>query len=309
VDKRALLIRFSSLGDVVLTSCLFEPLIKRGYKPYLLTHPPYGELFLEDPRVEVIQIRKDELFNRLDLLRGFDLYLDLHKNLKTFILRLLLRGNWKSYKKESLRRRLALRFPIFRKPYSVVSAYLKAIGEEGYRPSLFISEERLELLKKNYGEGFVALGPGARYKKKRYPFFRELALRLEREGFKVVLVGSPGECEGFERTNAQNLCGKLSLLDTAGIIKLAKVFVGNDSRLLHVARAVGTKAVQIYGATHPTLGFSLLPEEGKVIIKNLPCQPCTLHGKGECKYRTYECLQIPPEEVLKEVKALAFQGD
>jgi ADP-heptose:LPS heptosyltransferase len=130
VDKRALLIRFSSLGDVVLTSCLFEPLIKRGYKPYLLTHPPYGEPFLEDPRVEVIQIRKDELFNRLDLLRGFDLYLDLHKNLKTFILRLLLRGSWKSYPKESLRRRLALRFPIFRKPYSVVSAYLKAIGKK-----------------------------------------------------------------------------------------------------------------------------------------------------------------------------------
>jgi ADP-heptose:LPS heptosyltransferase len=148
VDKRALLIRFSSLGDVVLTSCLFEPLIKRGYKPYLLTHPPYGEPFLEDPRVEVIQIRKDELFNRLDLLRGFDLYLDLHKNLKTLVLRLLLRGSWKSYPKESLRRRLALRFPIFRKPYSVVSAYLKAIGEEGYRPSLLISEERLELLKK-----------------------------------------------------------------------------------------------------------------------------------------------------------------
>jgi ADP-heptose:LPS heptosyltransferase len=208
-----------------------------------------------------------------------------------------------------LRRRLALRFPIFRKPYSVVSAYLKAIGEEGYRPSLFISKERLEMLKKTYGEGFVALGPGARYKKKKYPFFRELAFELEREGFRVVFVGIPGECEGFEKTNAQNLCGKLSLLDTAGIIKLAKVFVGNDSGLLHVARAVGTKAVQIYGATHPTLGFSLLPEEGRVIIKNLPCQPCTLHGKGECRYRTYDCLQIPPEEVLKEVRALASQGD
>ncbi len=288
----------------MLTSCLFEPLLKRGYKPYLLTHPPYDELFLEDPRVKVIGLKKDELFKSLDLLRGFDLYLDLHKNLKTLALRLLLGGNWKSYPKESLRRRLALRFSVFRKPYSVVEAYLRSIGEKGYRPSLLISEERLKKLRKTYGEDFVVLCPGARYKKKKYPFFKELALELEREGFKVVLVGSEGECEDFEEGKVKNLCGRLSLLDTAGIIKLGKVFVGNDSGLLHVARAVGTKAVQIYGATHPTLGFSLFPEEGVVVLRNLPCQPCTLHGRGDCRYGTYHCLQIPPEEVLREVKAL-----
>ena len=305
MDKKALIIRFSSLGDVVLTSCLFEPLIKRGFKPHLLTYPPYGEIFKDDPRVEVIELRKDEVFKNLERLKGFDLYLDMHKNLKTFMLKLLLGGFWRSYSKESIRRRLAIKFKAFRTSYSVVDSYLRAIGEKGYRPSIVLSEDRLNRLKQTYRQGFVAISPGARYKKKRYPYFVKVAERLREKGIRVVFVGAQGECEGMD--GFENLCGKLSLLDTAGIIKLAKVFVGNDSGLLHIARAVKTKAVQIYGGTHPTLGFSLFPEEGKVIIKNLPCQPCTLHGKGECKYSTYECLEIPPEIVVDEILKLTSQ--
>ncbi|WP_333784238.1 glycosyltransferase family 9 protein [Thermocrinis sp.] len=305
MDKKALIIRFSSLGDVVLTSCLFQPLIDRSYKPYLLTHPPYGEIFKDDPRVEVIELRKDELFKNLERLKGFDLYLDMHKNLKTLLLKLILGGTWKSYSKESIRRRLAIKFKAFRTPYSVVDSYLRAIGEKGYRPSIVLSEDRLNRLKQTYGEGFVAISSGARYKKKRYPYFVKVAEKLRKKGIRVVFVGAQGECDGVE--DAENLCGKLSLIDTAGIIKLAKIFVGNDSGLLHIARAVKTKAVQIYGGTHPTLGFSLFPEEGKVIIKNLPCQPCTLHGKGECKYKTYECLEIPPEIVVDEILKLTSQ--
>ncbi len=305
MDKKALIIRFSSLGDVVLTSCLFEPLIKKGYRPYLLTHPPYGEIFKDDPRVEVIELRKDEIFKNLEKLKGFDMYLDMHKNLKTLMLRLLLRGFWKSYSKQSVRRRLAIRLEALRIPYSVVDSYLRAIGERGYRPSIILSEDRLNRLKQTYGEGFVVLSPGARYRKKRYPYFTEVAEKLKEKGFRVIFVGAQGECDEID--GLENLCGKLSLIDTAGIIKLAKVFVGNDSGLLHISRAVKTKAVQIYGGTHPTLGFSLFPEEGKVMVKNLPCQPCTLHGKGECRYGTYECLEIPPENVVDEVIKLIFQ--
>jgi len=309
VDKRALIIRFSSLGDVVLTSCLFEPLIKRGYKPYLLTYPPYGEIFLDDPRVQVIELRKNEIFKNFERLKGFDLYLDVHKNLKTLLLRFFLGGNWKSYSKDSIRRRLAIKLKSFRKPYSVVDAYLNTIGERGYRPSIVISQSRLERLKEAYGLDFVALSPGARYKKKRYPFFREVIEGLLGKGFGVVLVGASGECDVKERDGLYNLCGRLSLLDTAAVIKLAKVFIGNDSGLLHVARAVGTKAIQIYGGTHPTLGFSLFEDEGKVLIKNLPCQPCSLHGRGECKYGDYRCLRIPPEEVIDQTLRLISQED
>jgi len=84
-----------------------------------------------------------------------------------------------------------------------------------------------------------------------------------------------------------------------GVIKGAELFVGNDSGLLHCARAVKTKAIEIYGGTHPTLGFSLYPDEGKVFCKCLDCQPCDIHGKGNCKMGNYECLNIPPIKIFE----------
>lgn len=92
----------------------------------------------------------------------------------------------------------------------------------------------------------------------------------------------------------------------AGIIKGASLFIGNDSGLLHLARAVGAKAIQIYGGTHPTLGFALEPQEGVYLFKGLYCQPCDLHGKGSCRLGEYPypCLDIAPEEVFAVAKRL-----
>ena len=175
MDKRALIVRLSSLGDVVLTSCLVDPLLEMGYKPYLLTLEPFGEVFLEDPRLEVFQVKKQELFRKdtLQRLKGFDLYLDMHKNLRTLLLRIRLGGKWKSYNKQSLRRRLSVYFKSMRKPYSVVKAYLESIGYREGRPKIIISEERLRLWKERLGD-YVCIAPGARYEKNRYPHFEGL---------------------------------------------------------------------------------------------------------------------------------------
>ncbi len=311
--KKALIIRFSSLGDVVLTSVVIDPLIELGFEPYLLTFKPYDELFYDDNRLKVIGVKKEELFKREFLERlkkeNFSLFLDLHKNLKTLLLRLFLKGEWRSYKKESIRRRLAVKFKAFRKRYYVTESYLKTLNVKNFKPfpKILVSEERLKKLKETLPENFIVLSHGARYRKKRYPYFDKLAELIEKEGFNVVWIGS--EEEGREVPEiGLNLCGKLSLTDVLGVIKLARAFVGNDSGLLHCARAVGTKAIQIYGGTHPTLGFSLYPEEGEVIIKGLSCQPCDIHGKGKCKFGTYECLEIPPEEVFKRLMKLIIKS-
>jgi ADP-heptose:LPS heptosyltransferase len=306
VDKRALIVRFSSLGDVVLTSCLIDPLIKMGYRPVLLTFTPYGEPFLEDPRLEVLQVSKEELFKvqTIDKLRGFDLYIDLHKNLKSFLLRLMLGGVWVSYRKESLRRRLAVYLKSFRKPYSVVDAYMQSIGVSSGRPKILISQERLELWEERLGKGYVCIGPGARYEKKRYPYFKRVVELLTEHGYSVVLLGDSRDRAYTEGWKGVNLCGELELLDVMAVLKNSSLFIGNDSGLLHMARAAGIKAIQVYGGTHPTLGFSLSEGEGKVIIKGLQCQPCHIHGRGSCKFGNFPCLQIEPSEVFRE--ALSF---
>ncbi|RLJ70482.1 ADP-heptose:LPS heptosyltransferase [Hydrogenivirga caldilitoris] len=311
--KKALIVRLSSLGDVVLSSVLIEPLIRGGYKPFLLTFKPYHTLFEDDWRVSTIPTTRDEIFSKelIDTLRQhhFDLFIDVHKNLRTLWLRRKLGGKWLSYKKDSLRRRLAVRFSRFRRPYFVTESYLEALGDIGRGavplPKIILSDERLERLQEVLpSEEFITFGAGARYKKKRYPYFKELALLLKENNFEVVWLGDEKDRKELGEVEGVNLCGKLSLPDVLGVIKLSRVFIGNDSGLLHCARAVGTPALQIYGGTHPTLGFSLYPEEGRVIIKNLECQPCDLHGRGECKFGDYRCLDIEPGYVFKEALML-----
>jgi ADP-heptose:LPS heptosyltransferase len=303
VDKKALVVRLSSLGDVVLASCVIDPLLELGYKPYLLTFRPYGDIFAEDPRLEVIQVSREALFSKelLHKLRGFDLYVDLHRNLRTFLLRLRLGGRWEVYRKESIRRRLAVYSGFFRKPYSVVKAYAEAIGAKDAKPRIVLSEERLRSWESKLGKDYVCIGPGARYEKKRYPYFRELAGLFLKAGYRVVLVGDARDRRLTEGWEGINLCGELSLLDVSAVIKKASVFIGNDSGLLHIARAVGTPAVQVYGGTHPTLGFAVSEGEGTYLLKGLYCQPCDLHGKGGCRLGDYPypCLRIDPHLVFE----------
>ncbi len=312
--KKALIVRLSSLGDVVLTSVVIDPLIEKGFKPYILTFKPYDEIFEDDWRVTPIGVEKRDLFKKetLEDLKEhrFSLFIDLHKNLKTLRLRLVLGGRWVSYKKDSLRRRLAVRFPKFRTPYYVTESYLRAIGitDSRHLPRVEVSQERLEKLSEILPkEKFVVIGAGARYKKKAYPRYRELADLIRKAGFEVVWVGDEKDREVLGEVEGVNLCGDLRIPDVMGVIKLADVFVGNDSGLLHCARAVGTPAVQIYGGTHPTLGFSLYPEEGRVILKSLECQPCDIHGKGECRRGDLSCLDIDPSHVFSEMLSLVSE--
>ena len=312
--NKALIIRLSSLGDVTLASVVIDPLLEAGFKPYFLTFKPYDSLFEDDWRVTTISadrqnILKKDFIQRLKAM-NFDLYIDLHRNLRTLYLKTKLGGKWLSYKKESLRRRLAVRLPFLRKPYYVTQSYLSTIRDitEDKRsplPRIEVSEERLQKVSEFIPSGeFVAIAPGARYRKKRYPYYSAVARLLKDAGIEVLWIGDESDRALVPPDVGINLCGELSLTDLLAVLKLACVLVGNDSGPLHLARAVGTKCVQIYGGTHPTLGFSLLPEEGEVIIRNLPCQPCDIHGKGNCRYGDYRCLDIPPEAVSEKTLSL-----
>ncbi len=328
--KRVPLIRLSSLGDVVLTSALFEPLTLNGFKPILITFEPYGGLFSEDPRVEVVEIPKKGFFkNLLSLKRDLQklepfAVLDLHSNPKSWLLKKLLKAPVKvSYDKRSLFRRFCVLLNRFgfaeglkEKPFSVVNAYadtLKGLGIEvsDPRPKILLNDlKRKETLKKFSLEGkkFVVLGVGARYKKKLYPHFKELSKLLRKEGFEVVLIGDKKDLKMTESWKSViNLCGKLSLIESLHILSGAVGFIGNDSGATHMARAVGTKVLTIFGGTHPCLGFAPFPDEGAFLKPKTSCSPCDLHGKGKCG-RNYECIDHDPKEVLEKFLTLIGQN-
>ena len=86
--------------------------------------------------------------------------------------------------------------------------------------------------------------------------------------------------------------------------------VSNDSAALHMGRAVKVPVLAIFGPTHPAFGFAPYEDEGVAVTRNLPCSPCSVHGKTRCKRR--ECFDIPPEEIAVKFLSLvesAEKGD
>ncbi|RUM61635.1 MAG: glycosyl transferase [Persephonella sp.] len=315
------MIRFSSLGDVILASSLLDPLYNLDIKVDFLTFKPFGEIFKEDYRLnKLIEVDKKEL-KTLSQIKSFannlkkenyDYILDIHSNLRTFSISLFSRIKTIRYKKNSIKRRLFLYKP-FRKflinqNFNVLFAYLetlKLFGEKNYkkyRPRLILHSDDFKGVN-NLPKNFVVIGSGARYKNKIYPYFNKVSQILLENGFNVVLVGSKDD-KNLDRNvypkEVIDLRGELSLRQSMAVISKAVGSISNDSAVAHLSRAVQTPVLMIYGATHPYFGFAPLEDEGDFIIKNLSCQPCDLHGRKECKFKSLYCLNIEPSLVVNK---------
>jgi len=318
---KVLIIRFSSLGDVILASSLLDPLYNLDIKVDFLTFKPFGEIFKEDYRLnKLIEVDKKELktisqiksFTNNLKKENYDYILDIHSNLRTFSISLFSRIKTIRYKKNSIKRRLFLYKPFRRflinQNFNVLFAYLetlKLFGEKNYkkyRPRLILHSDDFKGVN-NLPKNFVVIGSGARYKNKIYPYFNKVSQILLENGFNVVLVGSKDD-KNLDRNvypkEVIDLRGELSLRQSMAVISKAVGSISNDSAVAHLSRAVQTPVLMIYGATHPYFGFAPLEDEGDFIIKNLSCQPCDLHGRKECKFKSLYCLNIEPSLVVNK---------
>ncbi len=315
-----LVIRFSSLGDVVLASSVFDSL-SRHFSVDFLTFKPYGEIFYNDPRIsKVIEVERKSLRNFKNLidfsktLKKYDLIVDLQVNLRSILITKLAKVKTVRYEKNSVRRRLVLYFKgLKRKQLFVPKMYCTAVEKilkraENCFPKIFLDEQEVKRIKNKLNLGkFAVIVPGAKWKEKIYPYFGEVAKLFKNKGLEVVVLGGKEDeevCKSVESVcGGINLCGKLSLRESASVMKLASVVVSNDSAGVHLARAVSTPVVAIFGPTHPVFGFAPSPEEGVAITLDLDCSPCSLHGKTKCKHR--KCLEIPPELVVEKALEVA----
>jgi len=311
-------IRFSSLGDIILTTAVVEALYDNNIKASFITLDNFKILFEEDYRLEkVISVKKDKLKTIKDIknfakkLSDFDLILDLHSNLRSLLISIFSGSKTIRYDKKSIQRRLLTK-PFFKKfvnleNFSVVDSYLDTLKAlkinnlEKYKPKIIISNN--DRPNTNIPENFIAIGTGARYKGKIYPYYKEVINLLKKEGFNIVILGSKEDIEKDKNIykDVLDLRGKLSIRESLYVLSKAKLTISNDSAIAHMSRAVNTKVLMIYGATHPYFGFYPLKDEGDYLFANLPCQPCDLHGKKECKFKNYKCFEeIKPKLVVEK---------
>ena len=329
---KILVIRFSSLGDIVLISPLFQK-IKDIYPDShlsFLTDKKYVELFKNDPNVDRIIPYDVSLENSIYLLRFlkrvrkeyYDIIIDCHKIPRSLLFFLFARGGKRrKIKKYSIERRLMVRRHSIKTIPHVVKRYLATIdgrNKSNYKPKIFLDmDERKKikyLLKEKQGKRrIVGIVPGASKKTKMWELekLRELTYRLIEKDYFIIFFGNMRENEIVRKIidglgdSYLDLSGKTSIRELALFIEACDVLFTTDSGPMHIAVAVGTSVVTIFGPTVPEFGFSPMGNDSVIISKELACRPCSLHGTDTCPLGHHNCMRlIEVREVIMEIERM-----
>jgi ADP-heptose:LPS heptosyltransferase len=312
-------IRFSALGDVLLTLPVLGPLAEAtSSRIIFVTREPYENLIERHPDVAAVYAipprnvggRPDvkAICERINADYGERIRLaaDLHRvPLSKDALSLIRADEKATYRKYGARRLLLavsgvdlLPRPANPIPELYADA-LKPWGVTGpdYNFRLPISENRTDRLLEKFGLTlkYVAVFPGAVYATKAWPEekYAELVRRLVKNDTPVALMGTGQERELCNKVAAgigvPNLAGNIPLDDLPEVLSVAMAVVGNDSAPIHLASVLGIPAVAIFGPTSPRFGFTPWGEGSEVLYANLFCSPCSRHGRSRCWRKRRYC--------------------
>jgi len=325
---RVLLVRFSSIGDIVLTTPLVRALRRRHPEAQLIyvTKRALAPLVADNPHIaQVVALEPDEpvahLARRLRALHPTH-GLDLHGSLRSAALRLLVRCRWSGYAKRKVARAalISAKLDLYRGRVPVAERYFEAarrldVRPDGGPPEFFLgaaARERVArwLAERGLDAGpLAALAPGAAHATKRWPLahWQALAERLRAGGFRLVTLGGP-EDRGAARQLvplAESAAGEFTLQETGACLARAKVLVSGDTGVMHMATGVGTPVVALFGPTVEAFGFFPYRAPTAVLQQDLSCRPCSATGTARCPLGHHRCLvDLLPDAVAAAVERL-----
>ena len=316
--NKILIIRLSSLGDILLTTPVIRALkekfpgaqvdftVKNQYKDALSANPNLSNFIIYDKK------ENGQIAARLATSR-YDLIIDLQNNFRSRKLIRGLNGEKFRFRKPSLKKFLLVRFKLN------LMKDLKTISQRyAETANVSIDDKGLELFipsaiktKLPKGENYIGFCPGSRHYTKRWPpeYFAKLGNELNLLGFKIILFGGKDDselCASLNELieNSVNLQNDDILLQTAADMRECKMIVTNDSGLMHTASALGIPIVSIFGSTVKEFGF--VPQGTQNLIlenKSLSCRPCSHVGRAECPQKHFKCMNdLTPESVLYQIK-------
>jgi heptosyltransferase-2 len=324
-------VRFSSIGDVLLTTPLLRAIRRShpGARVTVLTKRAYLPLLSHNPHVHrVISLGPGRSLTSLATeLRG-DEYtdlLDLHDNLRSRVLRLLVPGRWRTYPKHRLARALLVHAKRnrYRDRRPVPERYFSAarhlhVLPDGSPPEFFVGREAneevaawLESVGLASEANLVAIAPGAAHATKRWPLdhWRALLQRLVKDGLAVVLVGGPDDAAtAAELSRATpgrvaSAAGVFGLQGTGALLQRARALISGDTGVMHMASGVGTPVVALFGPTVEAFGFFPYTKLSRVVELPLPCRPCTTQGGPRCPLGHHRCMiDIHPGAVYEALR-------
>lgn len=319
-------------GDVILSTAIFEALkakdqqcestaVVRPESICLLRNNPYIEKIIVYDKYGVDRGIKG-LFRIASELRGYNRAIIVQRHLRSTLISYLAHIPERIGYDISSAKFLLTKKIKYRPDKHEVQRCLDLLDidddTELYKPKIYLVEETIaranQILSQNeIKNDFIAVAPGSAWNTKKYPHYSKLIDMIYQQlNMPVVLIGATDDkaiskwiCESAS-SHLIDLTGKTNLLESAAIISRAKLAISNDSAPAHIAAAVGTPVIAIFGPTVPSFGFAPYSEKSAVVdIGTLYCRPCTIHGSHRCPERHFNCMKnLGPEKILEAAKSL-----
>lgn len=320
-----LIIRFSSIGDIVLTSPVIRCLKQQmpGAELHFLVRDKFLPVVAHNPYIDKIHVLAHSWELMIEELKteDYDYIIDLHHNSKTFRLKQALKKKSFSFYKLNIEKYLltALKINILPKLH-IVDRYIKTVESFGVKNDgkgldYFIAREeetKQEDIPVSHAAGYIACVIGAAHGTKRWPVhkWKEFCTQLKHP---VILLGGPEdrangeEIASVDDIKVYNACGKFKLNESADLLRKAKLVISNDTGLMHIAAAYNKPIISLWGNTVPAFGMT--PYYGDFSMASLSletktwCRPCSKIGFDKCPLGHFKCMEnISVAELLERVR-------
>ncbi len=326
--KKILILRFSSIGDIVLTTPVIRCLKEQGadFEVHYCTKKSYKGLLEENPYVDKIHLLDDsvnELVNKLKE-EKFDYIIDLHNSLRTFVIKRELKVKAFTFKKLNFKKYLLVNFKINKMPnVHIVDRYMDTVKTLGIKNDdkgldyFYPDKDEVETnwLPNTHQSGYSAFAIGGQHATKKLPIAKMIELCAKINGPIVLLGGKEDEQEANEieaffddskiDTQTENLLetelnqkvkifngvGKFNLNQSASLVKYANYVFTHDTGVMHIAAAFKKEIFSIWGNTTPF--FGMYPYQTKFTVfevKDLKCRPCSKIGYKSCPKGHFKCM-------------------
>ncbi|MEO6135645.1 MAG: glycosyltransferase family 9 protein [Ginsengibacter sp.] len=305
-----LITRFSSPGDIVLTTPVIRCLRKKYPDSviHFLTSSEFGFVLNSNPYIDEVIYLQSDFKQTLEEIKShqYDHIIDLHRELYTRDVRKYLNNPvFHFLSKQSIRRRNLFFAHLSRKPQKhLVDQYMEKLSvlgveNDGWGLDYFIDEKdkvKSEDIPLSHSHGFVAISIGASHFTKRLPVNKLIEL-VSKINFPIIIVGDKDYTDIGETIAAvdpikiYNACGKFSLNETADIIQRSTLVISNDSFHIPVASAFRKNVFSVWGNTVPTFGNIPYQSPHEIFeINKLWCRPCSSKGFIACPLGHFKCM-------------------
>lgn len=321
---KLLVVRFSSIGDIVLTTPILRALKNQlsEVEIHYLTKKAFTGILDQNPFIDqliTIDQHIDEVVSRLKN-EQYDFIIDLHKNARSLSLKRKLRVKSLSFPKLNIEKWLLVNFKWNKMPkVHIVDRYFEAVKSLGVKNEqhlcdFFIAAKDEIDTQSAFGfesGKYVSVAIGAQFATKRLPVSKIVEI-LKKIDSPIVLVGGPTDKVSAQEiinhlpdSTITSACGNFNLGQSASIVKQSAVLLTHDTGLMHIATCFKVPILSVWGNTVPDLGmYPYYPQNPELFsiheVENLKCRPCSKIGYSKCPKGHFKCMMEQDVEGIAE---------